>query len=57
MLNEHGVPFQELGTVRSDELQIRIDQQIFRWRVAGIYDEWWNAIGRAVGQEESIPSL
>src|SRR5262245_34420725 len=57
MLRERDVPFQQLGKVGGDELQIRIDEQTFRWRVTEIYDEWWNAIGRAVGQDESIPSL
>jgi len=57
MLRERGVPFQQLGKVKGDELQIRIDEQIFRWRVAEIYDHWWNAIRRAVEQDESIPSL
>jgi len=57
MLRERDVPFQQLGKVGSDELQIRIDQQTFRWRVAEIYDDWWNAIRRAVKQDESIPSL
>jgi phosphoribosylformylglycinamidine synthase len=57
MLREHDVPFEQLGKVGSDELQIRIDKQIFRWRVAEICDEWWNAIRRAVEQEERIPSL
>ena len=57
MLRERDVPFQQLGKVGGDELQIRIDEQTFRWRVAEIYDEWWNAIRRAVEQEESIPSL
>ena len=57
MLREHDVPFQQLGKVGGDELQIRIDEQTFRWRVAEIYDEWWNAIRRAVEQDESIPSL
>ncbi len=57
MLREHHVPFQQLGKLGGDELQIRIDEQSFRWRVAEIYDEWWNAIRRTVEQEESIPSL
>jgi phosphoribosylformylglycinamidine synthase len=57
MLRERDVPFQQLGKVGGDELQIRIDEQTFRWRVAEIYDQWWNAIGRAVEQDESIPSL
>jgi phosphoribosylformylglycinamidine synthase len=57
MLHERDVPFQQLGKVGPDELQIRIDEQLFRWRVAEIYDEWWNAIRRAVEQDERIPSL
>jgi phosphoribosylformylglycinamidine synthase len=57
VLRERDVPFQQLGTVGGDELQIRIDEQTFRWRVAEIHDQWWNAIRRAVEQDESIPSL
>jgi phosphoribosylformylglycinamidine synthase len=57
ILREREVPFQQLGKVGGDELQIRIDEQTFRWRVSEIYDQWWNAIGRAVEQDESIPSL
>jgi phosphoribosylformylglycinamidine synthase len=57
MLREHDVPFQQMGKVGGDELQIRINEQTFRWRVAEIYDEWWNAIRRAVEKDESIPSL
>ena len=54
---DHDVPFQQLGKVGGDELQIRINEQTFRWRVAEIHDEWWNAIRRAVEQDERIPSL
>ena len=57
MLRERDVPFQQLGKVGGDELQIRINEQTFGWRVAEIYDDWWNAIRRAVEQDESIPSL
>jgi phosphoribosylformylglycinamidine synthase II len=57
MLRERDVPFQQLGKVGGDELQIRINEQTFRWPVAEIYDDWWNAIRRAVEQDESIPSL
>jgi phosphoribosylformylglycinamidine synthase len=57
LLRERDVPFQQLGKVGGDELQIRIDEQIFRWRVVESYNEWWNAIRRAVEQDESIPSL
>ena len=57
LLRECDVPFQQLGKVGGGELQIRIDEQTFRWRVAEIHDRWWNAIRRAVEQDESIPSL
>jgi hypothetical protein len=57
MLRDHDVPGQQLGTVGGDELQIRIDEQTFSWRVAEIHDQWWNTIRRAVDQDESIPSL
>jgi phosphoribosylformylglycinamidine synthase len=57
MLRDCDVPFEQLGKVGGDQLQIRIDEQTFRWRVGEIYDDWWNAIRRAVEQDESIPSL
>ena len=57
LLRERDVPFQQLGKVGGDELQIRINELTSRWRVAEIYDDWWNAIRRAVEQDESIPSL
>jgi phosphoribosylformylglycinamidine synthase len=57
MLRQRDVPFQQLGKVGGDALQIRAHDQIFRWTVCDIYDDWWNAIGRAIGQDESIPSL
>ncbi|HEV8419220.1 MAG TPA: AIR synthase-related protein, partial [Candidatus Udaeobacter sp.] len=56
-MSERDVPFQQLGKVAGDELHIRIDEQTFRWRVTEIYDEWWNAIRRAVEKDETIPSL
>src|SRR4029453_16682873 len=46
-----------MGKVGGEELEIRIDEQSFRWPVVEIYDEWWNAIRRAVEQHESIPGL
>jgi phosphoribosylformylglycinamidine synthase II len=57
MIRQHDVPFRQLGKVGGDKLQIRMDEQAFRWRVTEIYDDWWNAIRRAVEQDESIPSL
>ena len=56
-LHENEVPFQQLGKVGGEKLQIRIDEQTFRWRVAEIYNDWWNAVRGAVEKDESIPSL
>jgi phosphoribosylformylglycinamidine synthase len=57
VLRQRDVPFEQLGKVGGDKLQVRVDEQTFRWPVAEIYNEWWNAIRRAVEQDESIPSL
>jgi phosphoribosylformylglycinamidine synthase len=57
ILREREVPFQQLGKVGDEELRIRIAKQTFRWPVSDLYDDWWNAIRRAVEEEETIPSL
>src|SRR4051794_19810838 len=57
ILREREVPFQQLGKVGGDELQIRTDKQPFSWGVVEIYDQWWNAFRRAVKKDKSIPSL
>src|SRR5262249_15260756 len=57
ILRKCDVPFQQLGKVGGDELRIRIDEETFRWRVAEICEEWWNAVRRAVENYENIPSL
>jgi phosphoribosylformylglycinamidine synthase len=58
ILRERGVPFQDLGKVGADELRIQVNGETFRWPVADLYDDWWNAIQRAVEDEtERIPSL
>ena len=57
LLHNRDIPFQQLGKVGGDQLRIRIDEETFRWPVAEIHDDWWNAIRRAVEQDESIPSL
>jgi phosphoribosylformylglycinamidine synthase II len=58
ILREQGVPFQQLGQVGGDELRIRVNKETFRWAVADLYDDWFNAIRRAVEDEtERIPSL
>jgi len=58
ILRESGVPFQELGKVATEELCIRVNEETFRWQVADLYDDWWNAIRRFVEDEtERLPSL
>jgi len=57
MLRQREVPFQQLGRVRGDELRIRLDEDELVWPIADLYDDWFNAIHRAVEEEESIPSL
>jgi phosphoribosylformylglycinamidine synthase subunit PurL len=57
ILRELDIPFEQLGKVRGDELQIRINDQTFLWPIRELYDDWWNAIRRAVEEEETIPSL
>jgi phosphoribosylformylglycinamidine synthase subunit PurL len=57
-LRETGIPFEQLGKVGTEELCIRADEETFRWQIADLYDDWWNAIRRAVEDEtERIPSL
>ena len=60
ILQEAGVPHQQLGTVAGDELRIRANNEDFRWPVADLYDGWFNAIRRAVESDSSaerLPSL
>ena len=59
-LHERSVPFEQLGKVGGDELRIQVNDETFRWLVADLYDDWWNAIRRAVESDsvaERIPSL
>jgi phosphoribosylformylglycinamidine synthase II len=60
ILRERGIPFQKLGEVGGEELQIRTTDEDLRWSIAELYDDWWNAIRRAVESDSSaerIPSL
>jgi phosphoribosylformylglycinamidine synthase len=58
ILRERVVPFKRLGQVGGDELRIRVNDETFRWPIADLYDDWWNAIRREVeGETERIPSL
>src|SRR5213593_703746 len=58
ILRESAVSFEQLGKVSAEELCIRVNDETFRWHVMDLYDDWWNAIRRAVEDEtERIPSL
>ncbi|TMP96015.1 MAG: phosphoribosylformylglycinamidine synthase subunit PurL [Verrucomicrobia bacterium] len=59
-LRGRSVPFEQLGKVGGDELCIQVNDETFRWLVADLYDDWWNAIRRAIESDsaaERIPSL
>ena len=57
ILRESAVPFEQLGKVAA-ELCIGVNDETFRWQITDLYDDWWNAIRRAVEDEgERIPSL
>src|SRR5213082_2035958 len=58
VLRERSVPCRQLGKVGGGELRIRVSEETFRWRIVDLYDDWFNAIRRAVeGETERIPSL
>ena len=58
-LHERGVPHSHLGKVAHGGLRINISDETFRWPVAELYDDWWNAIRYAIESDtaERIPSL
>jgi phosphoribosylformylglycinamidine synthase II len=58
-LQESGIPHSHFGEVGGEQLRIAVDDQSFRWTAADLYDDWWNAIRRAVESSaaEPIPSL
>jgi len=60
ILQEGQVPFQQLGRVGGDQLRIHVGNEEFSWPVGDLYDDWWNAIRRAVERDfaaERIPAL
>jgi len=60
MLQERQIPFQQLGRVGGDQVRIRVGNEEFSWPIRDLYDDWWNAIRRAVESDlaaEGIPSL
>jgi phosphoribosylformylglycinamidine (FGAM) synthase-like enzyme len=55
---ESAVPFKQIGKVAAAELCIGVNDETFRWQITDLYDDWSNAIRRAVEAEtERIPSL
>jgi phosphoribosylformylglycinamidine synthase II len=60
MLREHAVPHQQLGTIGGEQLRIGVNGDSLTWTIVDLYDDWWNAIRRAVESDsaaERIPSL
>jgi phosphoribosylformylglycinamidine synthase len=60
ILQEGQIPFRQLGRVGGDQLRIRIGNEEFAWPIGVLYDDWWNAIRRAVESDlaaERIPTL
>ncbi|MBA3650608.1 MAG: phosphoribosylformylglycinamidine synthase subunit PurL [Chthoniobacterales bacterium] len=50
MLGERGVPGHRLGTVGGDALAITAAGESLRWPIASLYDDWFHAIARVVGE-------
>ena len=48
LCDERHVSAQKLGNVAGNDLIIRAQAEEFRWSIAEIYDDWFNAIRRAV---------
>ena len=60
ILREREIPFQQLGKVGGNDLHIHVSGEELRWPMAELYDDWWNAIKRALESDapaERIPSL
>ncbi|HKP93459.1 MAG TPA: phosphoribosylformylglycinamidine synthase subunit PurL, partial [Chthoniobacterales bacterium] len=52
------VPYQRIGAVDGKTLSIKLLEDEFSWPIADIYDDWFNAIRRAVESEaEPVRSL
>ncbi len=60
ILQTRQIPFQQFGKTGGDQLRICVGSQKCTWPIADLYDDWWNAIRRAVESDtraEGIPSL
>ncbi len=54
------IPFQQFGKTGGDQLRICVGSEKCAWPIADLYDDWWNAIRRAVESDtraEGTPSL
>ena len=50
-LKKSGTPGQRLGVIGGDSLSIAIDQELVRWPVAQLHDDWYNSIERALAAD------
>ena len=58
MLASKGIPHRKLGEVATKTLSIKTSDAELSWPIEAIYDDWFNAIRRAVESEaEPIRSL
>jgi phosphoribosylformylglycinamidine synthase len=57
-LKSKNIPHAQIGSVITDSLRATVNGENLSWRVAELYDLWWNSIRRAVESDsETIPSL
>jgi phosphoribosylformylglycinamidine (FGAM) synthase-like enzyme len=47
MLKAAHIPHSQIGRVTRGALNIRVAGDQFRWSIAELYDDWFNAIARA----------
>jgi phosphoribosylformylglycinamidine synthase len=50
-LKKSGVPALRLGLVGSEFLSIEIGQELFRWPIGELFDDWYYAIERSLAAE------
>ena len=50
LLKKRGVPATTIGAVVSEELRISVKDQVLRWPIATLFDDWYFAIERVISQ-------
>jgi phosphoribosylformylglycinamidine (FGAM) synthase-like enzyme len=50
LLKKRGVPATTIGAVVSKELRISVRDQMLRWPIATLFDDWYFAIERVISQ-------